>query len=137
MKFRDFTKEYPLPVKRENEPWDYSVSPIYDEILQCFWETQRPEDVKPYKLDGTTRLRDPFRKINKYKIQQFLNHLEGGNYQELDWVEDDNGSIKAIILYYDLTKMSSIEKKVNSFSNNTYTLLKTREIGRASCRERV
>lgn len=126
MKFRDYTKEYVAPVKNGNDPWDYSKSPIYDEILACFHETQRPEDVKPYKTDGTARLRDPFRKINKYKIQQFLDHMDSNVYKEVDWVEDDNGGIKAIILYYDLNRMSTTEKKVNSFSNETYTLLKSR-----------
>ena len=85
----------------------------YDEILNCFHETQRPEDVKPYKTDGNTRLRDPFIKINKYKIQQFLGHMKKNEYKEVDWVEDDEGKIKAIILFYDLNKMSTQNKNVN------------------------
>ena len=52
--------------------------------------------------------------------------MDTNAYKEVDWVEDDNGKIKAIILYYDLNKMSTTEKKVNSFSNETYTLLKSR-----------
>lgn len=126
MKFRDFTVEYPKPIKEDGNPWDYTKTPIYDEIINCFWETQRPEDHKIYKEEGTTRLRDPFRKINKHKIQSFLSHLPQNDYMEIDWVEDEDGSIKAIILYYDLNKMSTSEKKVNSFCNNTYLLKKSR-----------
>jgi hypothetical protein len=126
MKFRDWNKEYTAPTKDGSNPWDYSKSLIYDEILNCFHETQRPEDVKPYKTDGNTRLRDPFRKINKYKIQQFLGHMKKNEYKEVDWVEDDEGKIKAIILFYDLNKMSTQNKNVNSFCNQTYVLQKSR-----------
>jgi len=126
MKFRDLSKQYPAPVKNGDNPWDYSNTPIYDEILNCFWETQRPADVKPYKESGKVRLKDPFRKLNKFKIQELLGHTNNSDYKTLDWVEDNDGHIKAILLYYDLDKMSTAEKKVNTFCNKTYSILKSR-----------
>ena len=47
-------------------------------------------------------------------------------YKEVDWVEDDNGKIVAIIHYYDLNKMSTKEKKVKSFCGQEYILDKER-----------
>ena len=78
-----------------------------------FLETQSvPEgDKSTREKYGNTRLRDPFRKINKYKIQQYLGHMEKNMYKEVDWVEDDNGKIVAIIHYYDLNKMSPKRKR--------------------------
>ena len=65
MKFRDWSKEYTAPTKDGKNPWDYSKSTIYDEILNCFHETQRPEEVKPYK----TVIREY---VSKYdKLDQF------------------------------------------------------------------
>ena len=101
MKFRDWTKEYDKPYHNDKQ-WMYDKTPIYDNILDCFLETQRPEgDKSTREKYGNTRLRDPFRKINKYKIQQYLGHMEKNMYKEVDWVEDDNGKIK---IYYSLLR---------------------------------
>ena len=126
MKFRDWTKEYDKPYHNDKQ-WMYDKTPIYDNILDCFLETQRPEgDKSTREKYGNTRLRDPFRKINKYKIQQYLGHMEKNMYKEVDWVEDDTGKIVAIIHYYDLNKMSTKEKKVKSFCGQEYILDKER-----------
>ena len=118
MRFRDFTVDYPKPYRTDK--WIYSESPIYENIENCFLDTQRPED--KWKEKG--RLRDPFRKINKHKIQEYLHH-SGPSYKELDWVEDDNGVIRAIILYYDISKMSAKKKTITSFTGDDYTLTET------------
>ena len=52
--------------------------------------------------------------------------MKKNEYKEVDWVEDDEGKIKAIILFYDLNKMSTQNKNVNSFCNQTYVLQKSR-----------
>ena len=107
MKFRNWDKEYDKPY-HNGKQWMYDKTPIYDNILDCFLETQRPEGDKGTREKyGMTRLRDPFRKINKYKIQQYLGHMEQNKYKEVDWVEDDNGKIVAIIHYYDLQQFSA------------------------------
>ena len=69
MIFRDLNHEYEKPY--QDGKWIYP-DPIYDNILNCFLRTQRPEGIYKEK----TRLRDPFRKINKFKTQKYLNHSE-------------------------------------------------------------
>ena len=65
MIFRDLNHEYKKPY--QDGKWIYP-DPIYDNILNCFLRTQRPEGIYKEK----TRLRDPFRKINKFKTLAFL-----------------------------------------------------------------
>ena len=111
MIFRDLNHEYQKPYKKKNERgrkvWFYPDS-IYDNILNCLLRTQRPEGIYKEK----TRLRDPFRKINKFKTQKYLNHSKKSDYRELDWVMDDEGVIRAIIIWYDISKMHSKKKNV-------------------------
>ena len=92
MKFRNWDKEYDKPY-HNGKQWMYDKTPIYDNILDCFLETQRPEGDKGTREKyGMTRLRDPFRKINKYKIQQYLGHMEQNKYKEVDW-DGGNGRL--------------------------------------------
>ena len=113
MRFRNQNINHPPPIKPMGEPWNYSVSPIYQNILNCFWDTQRPYEIKEYR-NNNPRLRDPFRKINAYKVQQYLNHMNKNPFKEVDWVEDDKGVIRAVIMFYDLHKMNRDTKKVKS-----------------------
>ena len=121
MIFRDLNHKYKKPFKKENEQgrkvWFYPDS-IYDNILNCFLRTQRPEGIYKEK----TRLRDPFRKINKFKTQKYLNHSKKSDYRELDWVMDDEGVIRAIIIWYDISKMHSKKKNVVSFTQRKIEL---------------
>ena len=75
MNYRDKTTENFTPPYQDGK-WIYPDS-IYDNILNLFLRTQRPEGI--YKEN--TRLRDPFRKINKFKIQKYLNHSKLGYRQ--------------------------------------------------------
>ena len=121
MIFRDLNHEYEKPYKKKNdqgrEIWFYPDN-IYDNILNCFLRTQRPEGIYKEK----TRLRDPFRKINKFKTQKYLNHSEKSDYRELDWVMDNEGVIRAAIIWYDISKMHSKKKNVISFTQRKITL---------------
>ena len=125
MRFRNQNINHPPPIKPMGEPWNYSVSPIYQNILNCFWDTQRPYEIKEYR-NNNPRLRDPFRKINAYKVQQYLNHMNKNPFKEVDWVEDDKGVIRAVIMFYDLHKMNRDTKKVKSFCGNQYELDRTK-----------
>ena len=65
MKFRDYDVEIPKPY-HNGKQWIYDDTPTYQNLLDCFMETQRPEGEKKIREQyGNTRLRDPFRKINK------------------------------------------------------------------------
>lgn len=116
MNYRDKTTENFTPPYQDGK-WIYPDS-IYDNILNLFLRTQRPEGI--YKEN--TRLRDPFRKINKFKMQKYLNHSKKPDYRELDWVTDKDGVIRAAIIYYDIKKMHSKKKNVISFTQKKITL---------------
>ena len=68
MIYRDFDKKI-IPPHHDGK-WIYS-DPIYQKVEDCFLRTQRPIGVKEYK-DNKPRLLDPFRKINKHKMQKYF-----------------------------------------------------------------
>ena len=124
MIFRDYDKQIEPPYKKKNdkgrEVWFYP-DPIYHQVEDCFLRTQRPEGVTKYKNDKP-RLRDPFRKINKFKMQKYLNHTDKEDYRELDWATDENGIVRAALIYYDISKMSNKKKNVVSFTQRKIEL---------------
>ena len=124
MIFRDYDKKIEPPYKKKNdkgrEVWFYP-DPIYHQVEDCFLRTQRPEGVTKYKNDKP-RLRDPFRKINKFKMQKYLNHTDKEDYRELDWATDENGVVRAALIYYDISKMSNKKKNVVSFTQRKIEL---------------
>ena len=124
MIFRDYDKKIEPPYKKKNdkgrEVWFYP-DPIYHQVEDCFLRTQRPEGVTKYKNDKP-RLRDPFRKINKFKMQKYLNHTDKEDYRELDWATDENGIVRAALIYYDISKMSNKKKNVVSFTQRKIEL---------------
>ena len=103
MIYRDFDKKI-IPPHHDGK-WIYS-DPIYQKVEDCFLRTQRPIGVKEYK-DNKPRLLDPFRKINKHKMQKYF---DDDNYKNLDWVTDESGEVRAAIIYYDIYKMSNKKK---------------------------
>ena len=110
MKYRDFSVEYPKPY-HNGKQWVYEDSPIYQNLLECFLETQRPEGEKNiHEKYGNTRLRDPFRKTNKMNIQSYIGHKD--SFEFADWVED-NGKIVAAIIFTDISKMSRKVKELS------------------------
>ena len=122
LKFRDFNVKYPKPY-HNGKQWIYEDSPIYENLLECFLETQRPEgERKIRERYGNTRLRDPFRKVNKMHLQSYLGHED--TYQFVDWISDDNDKIVAAIVYTDISKMSRRVKEVTSFTEDKYKLSK-------------
>jgi hypothetical protein len=119
MKYRDFNIEYPKPY-HNGKQWVYEDSPIYQNLLECFLETQRPEGEKNIREKyGNTRLRDPFRKTNKMNIQSYIGHKD--SFESVDWVEDD-GKIVAAIIFTDISKMSRKVKEITSFTGQKYQL---------------
>lgn len=116
MNFRNFELDYPKPF-HNGKKWVYEDSPIYENLLSCFWNTQHPED----SFKDSPRLRDPFRKINNMTNQKLLGHKED-TYEKVDWVEDKDGVIRACILYFVIPKMHSKKKKIVSFTGREITL---------------
>tara|TARA_B100000131_G_scaffold318843_1_gene363528 strand:+ start:199 stop:1512 length:1314 start_codon:yes stop_codon:yes gene_type:complete len=124
MKFRDYDVEIPKPY-HNGKQWIYDDTPTYQNLLDCFMETQRPEGEKKIREQyGNTRLRDPFRKINKMDLQLAFDHVEGreGHAYEVDWVENNDGKIVACILYYNMKNMKTQFKKIKSFTGAEYKL---------------
>ena len=107
MIFRDLNTNVEKPY--HDGKWIYPDS-IYENVEQCFLRTQRPIGVKEYK-DNRPRLLDPFRKINKFKMQDYFNK---DDYKELDWVTDKDGTVRAAIIYHNISKMSSKKKIITS-----------------------
>ena len=100
MKFFDNTRKTNIPQKI-NGKWDYSVEPLYKNLLNVFWETQRPVD--KFK-NSNSRLRDPFRKMNNNKIGKMLGHIKDPKpYRKIKWVEDDNGNVMAVLVLYEIS----------------------------------
>ena len=122
MKFRDYDVEIPKPY-HNGKQWIYDDTPTYQNLLDCFLETQRPEGEKKIREQyGNTRLRAPFRKINKMDLQLAFDHVEGreGHAYEVDWVENNDGKIVACILYYNMKNMKTQFKKIKSFTGAEY-----------------
>ena len=115
MIFRDFDKKVEPP--HHDGKWIYS-DPIYQQVEDCFLRTQRPIGVKEYK-DNKPRLLDPFRKINKHKMQGYF---DDDNYKCLDWATDENGVVRTAIIYYDISKMSNKKKTITSFTQRKIEL---------------
>ena len=115
MIYRDFDKKI-IPPHHDGK-WIYS-DPIYQKVEDCFLRTQRPIGVKEYK-DNKPRLLDPFRKINKHKMQKYF---DDDNYKNLDWVTDESGEVRAAIIYYDISKMSNKKKTITSFTQRKIEL---------------
>ena len=115
MIFRDFDKKVEPP--HHDGKWIYS-DPIYQQVEDCFLRTQRPIGVKEYK-DNKPRLLDPFRKINKHKMQGYF---DDDNYKCLDWATDENGVVRAALIYYDISKMSNKKKTITSFTQRKIEL---------------
>ena len=115
MIFRDFDKKVEQP--HHDGKWIYS-DPIYQQVEDCFLRTQRPIGVKEYK-DNKPRLLDPFRKINKHKMQGYF---DDDNYKCLDWATDENGVVRAALIYYDISKMSNKKKTITSFTQRKIEL---------------
>ena len=115
MIFRDFDKKIEPPY--QDGKWIYPDT-IYEQVEQCFLRTQRPIGVKEYK-DNKPRLLDPFRKINKHKMQGYF---DDDNYKCLDWATDENGVVRAALIYYDISKMSNKKKTITSFTQRKIEL---------------
>ena len=115
MIFRDLNTNVEKPY--HDGKWIYPDS-IYENVEQCFLRTQRPIGVKEYK-DNRPRLLDPFRKINKFKMQDYFNK---DDYKELDWVTDKDGTVRAAIIYHNISKMSSKKKIITSFTQRKIEL---------------
>ena len=115
MIFRDSNTEVEKPY--HDGKWIYPDS-IYENVEQCFLRTQRPIGVKEYK-DNRPRLLDPFRKINKFKMQDYFNK---DDYKELDWVTDESGVVRAVIIYHNISKMSNKKKIITSFTQRKIEL---------------
>jgi len=115
MIFRDFDKKIEPPY--QDGKWIYPDT-IYEQVEQCFLRTQRPIGVKEYK-DNKPRLLDPFRKINKHKMQGYF---DDDNYKCLDWATDENGVVRTAIIYYDISKMSNKKKTITSFTQRKIEL---------------
>jgi len=115
MIFRDFDKKIVPP--HHDGKWIYS-DPIYQQVEDCFLRTQRPIGVKEYK-DNKPRLLDPFRKINKHKMQGYF---DDNNYKCLDWATDESGVVRTAIIYYDISKMSNKKKTITSFTQRKIEL---------------
>ena len=124
MIFRDYDEKIIPPY--QDGKWIYP-DPIYHQVEECFLRTQRPEGVTKYK-NNKSRLRDPFRKINKFKMQKYLNHAKKkdgtllNDYRELDWAKDNDGVVRAALIYYDISKMSNKKKNVVSFTQRKIEL---------------
>ena len=115
MIYRDFSVKIQEPYR--DDKWIYP-DPIYEQVEQCFLRTQRPIGVKEYK-DNKPRLLDPFRKINKHKMQGYF---DDDNYKCLDWVTDESGVVRAALIYYDISKMSNKKKTITSFTQRKIEL---------------
>ena len=126
---RDVTHEYQIPYKKKNEQgklvWFYPDE-IYEDVLNLYLRTQRPEGIYKEK----TRLRDPFRKFNKFKMQKYMNHaidkvtkelLNPPDYRNIDYWFDEF-KFGASLIRYMIDEMASKKKKVMSFTQESILL---------------
>jgi len=90
------------------------------QILDVFWNTQRPTDhYKKYP-----RLRDPFRKVNLNIVNKMMGVIDDNKpYRKLKYIQDDNG-VCAVMILHNIGLMFSQTKTIKTFNNDKYLLTK-------------